>query len=70
MDSEVVRVHTGSSDVVHDLTDTCRRFVSSYVWIRISTFGPRTWRLCAFSARPFRQASVLDGMAERSHWIG
>jgi len=30
MDSEVVRVHTGSSDVVHDLTDTCRRFVSSY----------------------------------------
>ena len=22
------------------------------------------------SARPFRQASVLDGIAERSHWIG
>jgi secondary thiamine-phosphate synthase enzyme len=30
MDSEVVRVHTGSSDVVHDLTDVCRGFVSSY----------------------------------------
>lgn len=30
MDSEVVRVHTGSSDVVHDLTDVCRAFVSSY----------------------------------------
>ena len=25
---------------------------------------------CASSARPFRQASVLEGMAERSHWIG
>ena len=30
MDSEVVRVHTGSNDVVHDLTDVCRAFVSSY----------------------------------------
>jgi secondary thiamine-phosphate synthase enzyme len=30
MDSEVVRVHTGSRDAVHDLTAECRRFVSSY----------------------------------------
>jgi secondary thiamine-phosphate synthase enzyme len=30
VDSEVLRVHTGSSDVVHDLTDACRAFVSSY----------------------------------------
>jgi secondary thiamine-phosphate synthase enzyme len=30
MDSEVLHVHTGSRDVVHDLTDACRRFVSSY----------------------------------------
>ena len=30
MDSEVVRVHTGSGDLVHDLTDECRRFVASY----------------------------------------
>ena len=32
--------------------------------------GPSTWRRCASSARPFRQASVLDGIAERNHWIG
>ena len=30
MDSEFVRVHTGSGDVVHDLTEVCRAFVSSY----------------------------------------
>jgi secondary thiamine-phosphate synthase enzyme len=30
MDSEVLHVHTGSHDVVHDLTEECRRFVASY----------------------------------------
>lgn len=30
MDSEVVPVHTGSRDVVHDLTAECERFVASY----------------------------------------
>ena len=30
MDSEVLHVHTGSADVVHDLTEECRRFVASY----------------------------------------
>ncbi|MFZ2016851.1 MAG: secondary thiamine-phosphate synthase enzyme YjbQ [Nocardioides sp.] len=30
MRSEVVRVHTGSREVVHDLTGECRAFVSSY----------------------------------------
>jgi secondary thiamine-phosphate synthase enzyme len=30
MRSEVVRVHTGSSDVVHDLTRECADFVRSY----------------------------------------
>ncbi len=30
MDSEVVRVHTGSRDAVHDLTADCERFVASY----------------------------------------
>jgi len=30
MHSEVVRVHTGSRDVVHDLTGECERFVASY----------------------------------------
>ncbi len=32
--------------------------------------GPKTFRRLASSARPFRQASVLEGMAERNHWIG
>src|SRR5262245_18546455 len=30
MHSETVRVRTGDRPVVHDLTDECRRFVSSY----------------------------------------
>jgi len=30
VDSEVVRVHTGSREVVHDLTGECRAFVTSY----------------------------------------
>src|SRR4051794_14153141 len=30
MDSEVLHVHTGSDDVVHDLTEECQRFVASY----------------------------------------
>ena len=30
MHSEVISVHTGSRDVVHDLTQDCREFVSSY----------------------------------------
>jgi secondary thiamine-phosphate synthase enzyme len=30
MESEVVRVRTGSRDVVHDLTAECERFVASY----------------------------------------
>jgi secondary thiamine-phosphate synthase enzyme len=30
MDSEVLRVHTGGRDTVHDLTSACREFVSSY----------------------------------------
>ena len=30
MHSEVVRVHTGSRDTVHDLTAECRRFVTAY----------------------------------------
>jgi secondary thiamine-phosphate synthase enzyme len=30
MDSETVRVHTGSREVVHDLTQECRRFLSAY----------------------------------------
>jgi secondary thiamine-phosphate synthase enzyme len=30
MRTEVVRVHTGSREVVHDLTGECRAFVSSY----------------------------------------
>ena len=30
MDSEVLHVHTGSHDTVHDLTEECRRFVASY----------------------------------------
>lgn len=30
VDSEVVQVHTGSADAVHDLTRECERFVSSY----------------------------------------
>jgi secondary thiamine-phosphate synthase enzyme len=30
MHSEVVQVHTGSRDVVHDLTGKCERFVASY----------------------------------------
>jgi secondary thiamine-phosphate synthase enzyme len=29
MRSEVIEVHTGTHDVVHDLTDTCERFVAS-----------------------------------------
>ena len=32
--------------------------------------GPSTLRRCASSAKPLRQASVLDGIAERNHWIG
>ncbi len=30
MRTELVRVHTGSHEVVHDLTGECRAFVSSY----------------------------------------
>src|SRR3954453_2965660 len=30
MDSEVLHVHTGSRDAVHDLTEACRRFVATY----------------------------------------
>ena len=30
MDSEVLHVHTGAHDAVHDLTGACRRFVASY----------------------------------------
>jgi secondary thiamine-phosphate synthase enzyme len=30
MDSEVLHVHTGSVDVVYDLTEACQRFVASY----------------------------------------
>src|SRR6187551_3896423 len=29
MDSEVLHVHTGSGDVVYDLTEACQRFVAS-----------------------------------------
>jgi secondary thiamine-phosphate synthase enzyme len=29
MDSEVLHVHTGPDDVVHDLTEECQRFVAS-----------------------------------------
>ena len=47
-----------------------RRLVSSYVLSSISTSGPRILRRRASSASPLRQASVLDGIAERSHWMG
>ena len=30
MDSETIRVHTGTSEAVHDLTADCETFVSSY----------------------------------------
>ena len=42
-------------------------FVSSYVSISIVTLSPKTLRLALSRARPFRTASVFDGMAERIH---
>ena len=50
MDSEVLQVHTGSGDVVHDLTEECRRFVASYddgllhVFVPHATAGHRDHR--------------------------
>ena len=43
-----------------------RLLVSSYACRRISTSGPSTLRRRASSARPFRHASVFDGIAERT----
>jgi secondary thiamine-phosphate synthase enzyme len=40
MDSETVRVHTGGRDTVHDLTDECRDFVSSYADGLLHVFVP------------------------------
>ena len=35
-----------------------------------STSGPSTFRRCASSAKPFRHANVLEGMADRYHRMG
>ena len=44
--------------------------VGLVVCSRISTSGPSTCRCLASSASPLRHASVLEGRAERTHWIG
>ncbi|MGI8524074.1 MAG: secondary thiamine-phosphate synthase enzyme YjbQ [Nocardioides sp.] len=40
MDSEVLRVHTGSQPVVHDLTRECAAFASSYADGLLHVFVP------------------------------
>jgi secondary thiamine-phosphate synthase enzyme len=40
MDAETLRVHTGSHEVVHDLTRECEAFVSSYADGLLHVFVP------------------------------
>ena len=47
-----------------------RWLVSSKVWRRIAVSGPSTRRRLASSASALRQASVFDGIAALTHWIG
>jgi secondary thiamine-phosphate synthase enzyme len=40
MDSETLRIHTGSSEVVHDLTRECREFTARYADGLLHVFVP------------------------------
>jgi secondary thiamine-phosphate synthase enzyme len=40
MDSETLRIHTGSSEVVHDLTRECREFAARYADGLLHVFVP------------------------------
>ena len=46
-----------------------RVLVSSMASMTRSTSSPSTARAAQSSAKPLSTASVLDGMAERSHWM-
>jgi flagellar M-ring protein FliF len=67
---QAARVHLVLPDRPLFSRGLTRRLVSSKVCSRISTPAPSTCRRLASSAKALRHASVLDGIAERSHWIG